>query len=214
MINNQYLGIFISIDGIDGSGKSSQINFIKKYFLNKNFKVFSGHEPTNSKFGKTIHKILFGKLPMPKNLLEFQKLYIKDRKEHLLLDVIPSLSKEKSVYISDRYFLSTLAYGMAGGVGFNEIMSCHEQILNKNFIIPDIMFVLDVEIELSFERLEKMKGENMDLFEKKKEFLERVLEKFLFLEEKFDNIYIINANDSKLGVSKQIEVILNKKFNF
>jgi dTMP kinase len=213
MINNPYPGKFISIDGIDGSGKSTQINFMKKYFSDKGYQIFSGHEPTGGEFGDTVHDILFGRLAMPEDPLEFQKLYVKDRKEHLLSDVIPSLKKENSIYIADRYFLSTLAYGMAGGVSFDDLVSIHEEILGSDFIVPDIMFVINVNVSLSMKRLDKLKGDaGMDIFEKRRDFLERVSEKFLSLKEKFDSIHIVNGNETIESVSKEIKDILNKKF--
>ena len=213
MKNNPYPGRFISLDGIDGAGKSTQISFIKKYFLKKKYHVFSGHEPTKGKFGNLIHDILSAKAKMPKNQMEFQKLYIRDRKEHLSLDVIPALKKEKSVYVADRYFLSTLAYGMAGGLNFKDLILTHEKILKHNFIVPDLMFILNVDIELAMERLQKLKGESMDLFEKKKIFLKKTEDYFLFFKEKFDNIHIVDGNRQIKEVSQDIKNILDK-YNF
>ena len=210
MINNPCPGKFISIDGIDGSGKSTQISFMKKYFSDKGYQIFSGHEPTGGKFGDMIHDVLFGRASMPEDPLEFQKLYVMDRKDHLISDIIPSLKNENSAYIADRYFLSTLAYGMAGGVSFDDLMAAHEEILGDNFIVPDIMFVVDVDAALAAQRLEKLKGAGRDEFEKKVDFLERVSKEFLSLKEKFDNIHIVNGNGKIKEVSKEIEIILNK----
>ncbi len=212
MIKNTYPGKFISIDGIDGSGKSTQINFIERYFSDKGYQIFSGHEPTNGEFGKAIHDILSGKLPIPKNPLKFQELYVRDRYEHLLLNIIPSLKKENSIYVADRYFLSTLAYGMAGGISFDSLIHIHEKILGRDFIVPDVMFIIDVDASLSAERLNKLKGKNIDFFEKKRDFLEKTAKEFLSLKEKFDNIYIINGNETIEKVSEEIEEVLNKKF--
>jgi len=213
MINNPYKGRFVSIDGIDGSGKSTQISFMKKYFSDKDYDVFFGHEPTDGKFGGMIHDILFGRVSMPEDPLEFQKLYIKDRKDHLVSEIIPSLKNDNSVYIADRYFLSTLAYGMAGGISFDELISAHEDILGDDFIIPDLMLVVDVDVSLSMERLVRLKGGTMDAFEKKKDFMERVAKEFLFLKEKFDAIHIIDGNMSIQKVSRKIEKILDKTLN-
>jgi len=213
MQKNNYPGKFIAIDGIDGAGKSTQMAFIKDWFKKNGFDVSSGHEPKETtKYGTKIHDVLFKRAPMPESPLEFQKLYIHDRKEHLETEIIPSLKKENSVYVVDRYFTATIAYGMAGGVSMEEILKAHEDIIGDEFILPDVIIIIDTSPEVATKRLLKFKGADEDVFEKKKDFQKKVSDAFKKMSDKFENFYLVNGDLSVEEINKQIDNILKKHF--
>ncbi len=214
MKSNFYPGKFISVDGIDGSGKTTQIKFIEEWFKNRGFCVKLGKEPSDGVYGKKIREILEGRSSAPKDPFDFQKLFIKDRKDHIKKDILPWIKKEKNVYITDRYLLSTLAYGVAEGVDYEDFLKEHENILKDDFIIPDLMLVLVLDPDEALKRIKiRNKGSlNLEYFEKKKEILKKANDAFLYLSNKFKNVEIVFANDSVYKVSEKIKNILESKY--
>jgi len=102
MKENNYPGKFIVIEGLDGSGQSTQAEFLKKFLVKQGKKVLKTKEPTlSSKAGRNIKKIL--NKEKKGSPMELQKLFVKDRKVHLNEVIVPAL-KEGKVVISDRYF--------------------------------------------------------------------------------------------------------------
>ncbi|MBI3671330.1 dTMP kinase [Candidatus Azambacteria bacterium] len=211
MIKNPYPGKFISIDGIDGAGKSTQLQFIEGWFENLGYKVYSGHEPTMGNTGSKVNKIIKNKKSAP-TPHELQKMFIEDRKEHLEGDIMPAL-KSGAVYICDRYFLSTLAYGMAEGLSFDDLMADHEEILSNEFIVPDMMLVIDTPVEIALARLKSKKSEkDLEYFERKEDVMKKVSENFKSFKDKFENINFVSGYLSIPDVTNEVNEILNKKF--
>ena len=149
--------MFIALEGIDGSGKSTQIDFIVHWLethgvVSKN--IFATREPTHAgEFGIKIRKILSGEAAMPVSPLEFQGFYVYDRKEHLKNVIMPHLQGENTIVICDRYFLSTFAYGRAGGVAHEYLIALHEKILGVGWVMPDITLLIDVNAKTAMTRL-------------------------------------------------------------
>ena len=214
MKRNFYPGKFISVDGIDGSGKTTQIKFIEEWFKKKGLCVKLGKEPSDGIYGKKIREILEGRIFAPKDPFDFQRLFIKDRKDHIKKDILPWITKDKNVYITDRYILSTLAYGMAEGVDYEGFLKEHENILKDDFIIPDFMIVLALDSDEALKRIKnRNKGDlNLEYFEKKKEVLKKANDAFLFLSNEFENVEVVFANDSIYKVSEKIKNILESKY--
>jgi dTMP kinase len=200
MKQNSYSGKFIVIDGLDGSGQSTQVNLLKKFLTKKRYKVLLTKEPTlDSKAGQKIKKILEKKFKVSPGKL--QKLFSKDRKEHLDKEILPALKKGKIV-ISDRYFFSSFAYGKASGLNLGWLIR-----LNKNFLFPDLTFILKVRPEICIYRIQK-RGEDNTLFEKE-ERLKKVWQVYKIFPKKFNkNIYIINGEKPVEQVFKEIKKIV------
>jgi dTMP kinase len=202
MKKNNFVGKFIVFEGLDGSGQSTQVNLLKKLLEEKSKKVIATKEPTlDSQSGKKIREALDEKIKFEP--MSLQELYTQDRKEHLENKVIPAL-KEGKVVISDRYFFSTFAYGSSEGLDMEKLIE-----MNSDFLMPDIVFFLKVRPEVCVERIEK-RGEGVKLFEKK-EKLEKVEEKYMALVKRFDNIYLLDGEESIKEVFKQVKNKLNQK---
>ncbi|HLA25648.1 MAG TPA: dTMP kinase, partial [Patescibacteria group bacterium] len=144
MTINPHPGLFIAFEGIDGSGKSVQADFIAKSLADV-YKIGSGHilkihEPTTGHFGRAIKRMLTHKDKIPDNPLWFQELFVQDRKDNLARNVIPYLREKGNIVLSDRYVLSTFAYGMAQGLKYEDVERLHKEILGDDFIYPDITF--------------------------------------------------------------------------
>ncbi len=196
MIKNSYPGKFIVIEGLDGSGQSTQVALLKDFLIKQDFEVIATKEPTqDSEAGKKIKKILTEKIEI--DPWELQKLYAQDRKEHLEKVIIPALKRERIV-ISDRYFFSSFAYGTAHGADLEEIIK-----LNEDFLYPNITFILKVRSEICIERIEK-RGDPKTLFEKREQ-LSKVWQVYEKLSSRFENIKIIDGEKSIEQVFEQIK---------
>ncbi len=150
--------MFIVFEGIDGSGKTTQAELLKKSLEKQGFSVILTKEPTKfSSVSQKIRKILNKEIIVtPK---ELQELFIEDRREHLEKLVIPSL-KEGKIVISDRYYLSTIAYGKPEKISITWLIE-----KNRDFLEPDIIFIFDIDPEISLKRIQNTRNTS-NLFEK------------------------------------------------
>lgn len=202
MKKNIYRGKFIVIEGLDGSGQSTQAELLRDFLIKEGYEVILTKEPTrDSEAGKKIKEILDGKIKIEPQKL--QELFVQDRNEHLEKLVIPALKEEKMV-ISDRYFFSTFAYGVADGLDLDWLIK-----INNDFLLPDLIFILKVSPEVCIQRIEK-RGEGIKLFEKK-EKLEKVWKTYEILPSRFKNVYMINGEKTVKEVFSQIKDIIKKR---
>lgn len=147
---NPYKGRFIAVEGIDGSGKTLQAHLLAKNLVKAGKKVFLTKNPTDSELGKFIRKVLQGKVEIP--LISFQYIFSADRQIQQL-EIVERLKKGEIV-ITDRYFWSSIAYGIADkeNVDYdNEIkfQLIAQSILSmyNQFILPDVTVYLDVSVK-------------------------------------------------------------------
>ncbi len=179
---------FIVIEGIDGCGKSTLIEGIKKWDKKHGVGSIFTKEPTDGEIGQKIRKILNNGGYDDKEKIvidtELQGLYIRDRRGHRKSEA--ALLESYSV-ISDRDFVSTFAYGMAEGVDSQWIFSGHEFILGEYFFVPDLILILDLPAEDAINRLKKS-DKGLDYFEKL-EFLKKVRDVYLAFPGLIDEIY-------------------------
>jgi dTMP kinase len=193
--------LFIVFDGIDGSGKGEVIVKIEKYLREKNITVLITYEPSDGEYSKEIRILLKNDISPKDNANKLLEMYIKDRKEHLEKTILPFLSKEskeRRIVLCDRYYYSTIAYQSAQGIDTERLIE-----LNKDFVKPDITFILDLPVDLAMKRISE-RERNVEKFEKI-EFMRKVKENFLRLNNFLDdNIKIINAGSSKEEVFEKV----------
>lgn len=210
--------MFIALEGIDGSGKSTQIDFIVQWLETHGTahdNILVTREPTHDgEYGIKIRKVLSGEEAMSVSPLEFQELYVRDRKEHLEKVVLPRLHNQDSVVVCDRYFLSTLAYGRAGGIDQNDLIALHENILGASWVIPDITLYIDVSAKTAMARLQQRNtGKPPEYFETKEEFLEKAREAYKDCAKQFSNVFIIDGEKSVAEVSSAIKGIFTSHYS-
>lgn len=193
---------FIVFDSLDGSGQSTQIKLLEEYLKGRGYDVLITKEPSfGSVAGDRIREVLAHKVEMdPK---ELQKLFVEDRREHIEKVIIPALKTGK-VVISDRYFFSTFAFG-AKDADLEWLID-----LNKEYIMPDITFILKVRPEICVERIQK-RGAGVQLFEKT-EILKRVWAVYEKMPERFNgrNIYILDGEKAIEYISKEVIALVDK----
>ena len=196
MKKNKYPGQFIVFEGLDGSGKSTQVTLLDKFLREKTKKVHCTAEPTQYLIGGLIKSWIAQDWKSSPDCL--QLLFAADRAYHLEKEIIPLLKKGVTV-ICDRYLFSSLAYGSLD-LDFNWLLK-----INEKFVLPDITFFLDVSPTVCIERMKKERF-SIELFEKK-EKLEKARKNFLKLKEKFDNFYIIDGEKKIKEVFEEIKRI-------
>jgi dTMP kinase len=203
MKKSNYSGKFIVIEGLDGSGKSAQVDLVIDFLKENGKEVVVTKEPTvESEAGRRIKQAL--KKEIIVEPLELQKLYVQDRKEHLNNKVIPALEDGKFV-VSSRYAFSTFAYGHSDGLDVDSLIK-----LNEDFLLPDLTIVVDVDPESCVERIEK-RGESKELFEKL-EKLTKVNEIYKKIPSMFENVIMINGKKSIsevfADIKQEIKILL------
>lgn len=179
-------GLLIVIEGPDGSGQSTQTQLLGKWFKEKNHKVFMTKEPTNSLVGGIIRVIL--KKEWKVDMKTLQLLFTADRAHHLNTEILPLLNKGINV-ISDRYILSTLAFG-----SIEEDLKWLKQI-NSKFPEPGFTFILNVPGKVCAKRIAKSRF-GFEFFESA-EKLELIRKNYLKLKDFHRNTYVIKGNERK-----------------
>ena len=148
-------GLFITFEGIDGCGKTTQLNLLHNFLTSKGYEVVLTREPGgNHQLGQQIRNILLhAKCEVDSKAEMF--LFLADRAQHIGKFVLPSL-KEGKIVLCDRHTDSTLAYqGYGRGQSLDEII-CLNNIATNN-IKPDLTLLFDVDIEI--QESEKKKTE-------------------------------------------------------
>ena len=186
---NPYKGLYIAFEGIDGSGKTTQVEELAKYFEKKGKKVVRTREPRKEGLvGDLIQKVLTGQIKM--SSIAFQYLFSTDRVLHHEEVIIPALKAGK-VVISDRCFWSAVVYGILDrtsgkySVDSAEFLLIVHSILSMyhQFIVPDFTFALNVSLKTALSRISK-KDDKIEIYEDK-EKLEKLIEGYDWLSKKF-----------------------------
>lgn len=136
-------GIFISIEGADGSGKTTQIQLMQQYFEQKGYDVLVTREPGGTKISEEIRSIILDETHKNMSYITEMLLYAAARAQ-LVEQVIVPAKKEGKVIISDRFVDSSAVYqGIARGLGTKTVYDVNRYALEK--CEPDITFLLDID---------------------------------------------------------------------
>jgi dTMP kinase len=160
-------GLFIAFEGIDGAGKTTQALKLVDRLNARGLPAVYTKEPTNGPWGLKIRQIaLSGRADVtPEEELDY---FVKDRAEDVASTIGPAL-EEKRIAVVDRYFYSTLAYQSVLGLPESVIRRA-----NAPFPIPDLVFLLDIDVDLSQTRITSGRGETANLGYEQRDFLKRV----------------------------------------
>ncbi len=203
-------GIFISIEGPDGSGKSTQIENIKRFFDNKNIRVIYTREPGGTAIGERIRDILLDKACTEMDYMAEAMLYAASRAQHVAQLIKPALAEGK-VVICDRFVDSSLAYQ---GVGRQ--LGESVEIINQYAVagcMPDVTFLMKMDPNKGKNRIHKDHRDRLD--DEKVTFHRCVYQGYLELEQKYpDRIVGIDASRSveeiKEEICAKLEEVLNR----
>lgn len=164
-------GLFIVLEGIDGTGKSTQAKQLAEWFREQGREVVASREPTDGPWGTKIRATAATGRLSPAEELDY---FLRDRREHVEQLIAPALAAGK-VVILDRYYFSTMAYQGSRGVDPEEIRRQNEVFAP----VPDLLFILDVDVDTALTRIGG-RGDTANEFEKH-ESLAKCREVFLSL---------------------------------
>jgi dTMP kinase len=151
-------GILIAFEGIDGTGKSTQIALLADFLAVKGFDVITTREPTDGTYGRKIRSMFASRRQLTPE--EELGLFMADRREHVQKLLLPALGAGK-VVLTDRYYLSTAAY--QGAAGHDPVLIIAE---NEKFApLPDLVLLLTLTPAESVHRIENFRGESLNDFE-------------------------------------------------
>jgi len=188
--------MFLAIEGIDGSGKSTQARMLVQWLRKQGRKAVRTREPTQSETGELLRGILRKHTDIDPKAMAF--LFLADRIEHA--SRIKAALDEGKIVVCDRYILSTLAYQSAQGLDLKWLKGLHEGILQ-----PDLTFILDLDPEVSMQRLR-----SDEKFERI-EFQKKVRDKYLELSKEYPNTYVIQTGGTRMQTHQEMLDILQEK---
>ena len=154
---NKRKGLFLTFEGPEASGKSSQILLLKKYLKKNNISFINTREPGGTKIAESLRKLIL-KVKADINIEEEILMLMAARSHHINNVILPALEKGKLV-ISDRFAGSTFVYqGYVNKFGIQNAKNLHKNILN-NFL-PDKTFLFKLSSKLIISRIKKRKSKN------------------------------------------------------
>jgi len=187
-------GLFIVFEGLDGSGLSTQAARLAAFLTRHGREVLLTKEPTTSPIGQLIRSAL--KRHLAFSPFTLQLLFAADRSEHLAKEIEPAVQARKIV-ISDRYILSSLAFGSV------DLELTTLQQLNARFRQPDLTIVLDTPPRVCLARIRENR-DTIELFEEETR-LEKVRAQYLALQEHFANTVIVAGDRPVEDVAQEIQ---------
>lgn len=185
-------GRFIVIEGLDGSGGTTQVRLLSQALA-----AHATREPTDGPIGKLIRQALADPMSLGDGVLPY--LFAADRKDHLERVIEPKLMGEVDV-VSDRYYHSSLAY-QSLAMPLDQVMA-----LNASFRAPDLCIFLDLDVDSCLARIEA-RGQARDRFETKRQ-LEEISAQYgvvlAMLKQRGDRILVLDAAGSIPSIHKRI----------
>lgn len=201
--------MFISFEGIEGSGKSTQIELIEELIRAKGYQVKKLREPGTTELGEKIRNIFLEKTTETVDPITEAFLLYASRK-HLDQNFLRQNLSDGAIVIADRYADATLAYQSYGkGLDHNFVKLIHD---SSQLISPDLTFYMDISAELSRERIsdremDRMESESIDFFKKVREG---------YLQIAHDNperVVVLDANKTIDELHESIKKIISNKLN-
>ena len=194
--------LFIAFEGIDGSGKSTQVKLLAQKLTEAGHKVYITFEPTDSYIGTIIRQIMKGEIKADNKTIA--GLFVADRLNHLLNDTNGIVKKINDGYtvITDRYYFSSYAYH---SVHMDMEWVIQANAMSAEILRPDVNIYIDISAEISMKRLHKNR-ETIELYENL-ENLRAVREKYLHAFEKLaqeENIFTVNGNRALENIADDI----------
>ncbi|MCI5134884.1 MAG: dTMP kinase [Candidatus Electrothrix sp. AW2] len=150
-------GMLVAFEGIDGTGKSTQLQALANFLKKQGFPVVTTYEPTDSKYGRQIRSLYKDRNSCTPE--EELNLFLEDRRLHVHELIRPELAAGK-IILTDRYYYSTAAYQGAAGIDPTEIFA-----RNSFAPQPNLVLLLTMDPEISLARIREGRGEELNDFE-------------------------------------------------
>jgi len=206
-------GLFVTFEGIEGCGKSTQARLLAESLRNLGLSVLLTREPGGPRISEEIRTILLNKEFNEMNRLTEVFLYMASRAQHTLEWIIPAIEKGQIV-ICDRYYDSTYAYqGAAREIPEYEIETINT--IATTGLKPDVTYIIDVPVEIGLERLHNgTKAEDIDRLESEDiDFHRRVRAGYLKLAKKEpDRVVVIDGTKNIEEIHKDIMKNIKQRY--
>ncbi|MCH7722715.1 MAG: dTMP kinase [Bacteroidetes bacterium] len=198
--------MFLTFEGIDFCGKSTQIDLLEKYLLNKNKKVLVIREPGGTEISEKIRRMLLDK-ENSKMFMETEFLLFSASRSQLVREKIQPYLEREFYVISDRFHDSSSAYqGYGRGISPDVISSINNLAIGKS--VPDITFFIDIPVDVAEQRRQQSSIDNLDRIENSNEdFFYRVREGYLKLAEREKRFKVVNGTENVEVIHK---IIINE----
>ncbi len=210
-------GIFITFEGIDGSGKTTQIELLNSFLKQSGFDVVLTREPGGTDIGDKIRKILLDSKNIQMSYRAETLLFLASRAELVSKVIQPSLNQGK-IIICDRFFDSTIAYqGIARQLGAEKILDM--SLWATENIIPDLTFLLSIDVWECENRIKNGKKKKDRIEKEEIDFKSKIQEGYMQLAGKNKERFVIVDGcldiESVFAVVKSntLRVLKSKGFN-
>jgi len=186
-------GLLITLEGIDGCGKSTQHERLAARLLESGLPMVVSREPTDGPHGRRIRELLSrSDAPDQAMAQQLRDLFLADREEHVAGLIAPALESGKLVLL-DRYYHSSIAYQGAAGLDPTDIKTLNEAIAP----VPDLVIIFDLPVEeagkrLSGRRVKAGADEQADGFEAKMEYQIKVRGQYLAMVQ-WDHVTVVDG---------------------
>ena len=203
--------MFITIEGPEGSGKTTAVDTAVKELEKMGYQIVRTREPGGTPIAEQIRNVILDKNNTAMDQRTEALLYAASRRQHLVEKVWPAL-KEGKIVICDRYLDSSLAYqGGARGLGIDNILNVNNFATEGTF--PDLTLLFDLQPELGLARIAANSNREVNRLDLEKfDFHRKVRETFLELAKRYpERFVVIDASQSREEVAKKtLEVMLSR----
>lgn len=206
-------GIFITMEGPEGAGKTTILEMLYKHYKDKGIKIVKTREPGGIRIAEKIREIILNPDHTEMDGRTEALLYAAARRQHLVEKVIPALA-EGSIVLSDRFIDSSLAYqGYARGIGIEEIWKINEFAIVG--VMPDLTLYFDLDPELGLARINKSNEREINRLDLEQlDFHKRVQAGYYKVIEKFpERLHKLEASQSIEDVFEQAQQAINQVLN-
>lgn len=203
--------MFITLEGPEGSGKTTAVNYAVKKLEEMGYQIVRTREPGGTPIAEQIRNVILDKNNTAMDSRAEALLYAASRRQHLVEKVWPAV-KEGKIVICDRYLDSSLAYqGGARGLGVENILNINMFATEGTF--PDLTLLFDLDVKVGLARISANANREVNRLDLEKiEFHEKVRKTFLELAERYpERFVIIDASKSQDEVAENtLKVILER----
>ena len=205
------MSLFITLEGPEGSGKSSAINKVYVRLIYEGYEIICTREPGGTPISEQIRNVILNQENTSMDIRTEALLFAASRRQHLKEKVWPALEKGKLVFC-DRYLDSSLAYqGHARGLGIDEVLSINLFATENTF--PHLTLLFDIDPKIGLERIAANNAREVNRLDKEKlEFHNKVREGYLILAKRYpERIVIIDASKSMEEVAEETYRIIKER---
>ena len=199
---------FITFEGGEGTGKSTQAKLLFSSIKKTSEKVILTREPGGTNIAEEIRKIIVKNNYNLNKVSELLLIYAA-RNEHLKDTIIPSLDKGH-VILCDRFLDSTFVYQVQGKKIDTKIFEFFNKLIIKNYK-PEITFIIDIDPIIGIERSLKLNKKETKYEKLPLSFHEKVRKDFITLSKKDERFKLIDGNKSIMEIHKEIIMTINEK---